>query len=323
MPIQKSEIKDYYSSAGNSEGGSITSNVIPIDELAQAVSAGSTQITLYNASGFAVNDEIVINDGTNKEKRTINAINSNTLTLNTALSNSYEVGTPVTKLGALLPNITAQEAGSGVTKYKKFFKKNNNSSLDWEDVVVWISKQPTNAAVSIGLGLNDTNDTDANQGNMSALSQNSQIAVVSDGSDTRQVTIKGLNASGTLTIETLTLNGTTEVLSTNTFSKVYLVYASALNSSRTITIKQGSGGSTRGTIGPNKICCWLWFGKRYVEGSLTNAEGGDIPSEENALIIGTISAGASQGIWVRLMVPAGAGAVSLNDNILNFKGRSA
>ncbi|MEM5854659.1 MAG: hypothetical protein QW228_09920, partial [Candidatus Aenigmatarchaeota archaeon] len=148
MPIQKSEIKDYYSSVGNSEGGSISANVIPIDELAESVSSGSSQITLYNASGFAVNDEIVINDGTNKEKRTINAINGNTLTLNAALSNSYNADTPVAKLGALLPNITPQEASSGVTKYKKFFKK-NNSTLDWIDVISWISKQPTNAAVSI------------------------------------------------------------------------------------------------------------------------------------------------------------------------------
>lgn len=322
MPLLKSEIKDYYSSVGDSEGGSISANIIPIDELAESVSSGSNQITLYNASGFAVNDEIVISDGTNKEKRVINAINGNALTLNEALNNGYSIGASTAKLAALLPHITAQEAGNGTVKYKKFFRKNNNDSISWVNVVSWISRQPTNAAISIGLGLNDTNDADTNQGNMSALTANSQIAVVSDGADTRQVTIKGLSVSGTLTVETLTLNGTTEVLSTNTFSKVYLVYVSSLDASRTITIKQGAGGAVRGTIGPNKICCWLWFGKRYVGGTLSDAEGGNIPDETNALKLGEISAGSHQGIWVRLTVPAGAGAVYLNENLINFNGET-
>lgn len=323
MAITKVELKDYYSSYGDSEGGVITDSQIPTTELAAQASSGSTSITVYDAGGFTVGDTILIDDGTNKERKTITDIGGTTFSLDVALMNTYDADTPVAKKNNLFDDITPEEATSGTTKYKKYFRKNTNNSSTWEEVKVWIEKQPVNAAVSVGLGLNDTNDNDSSQGNMSNLSSNSQIALVSDGTDTRQVTLKGLDNNGILVVESVTLNGTTEVLSSNTYSKLYLAYASTIDSNRTITLKQGSGGSTIGTIGPNKICSWLWMGKKASGGSIVNAEGGDIPDENSAIKIGDIASGRSIGLWVRLMVPAGSSPVSGNDACIQIKGQTA
>jgi len=41
----------------------------------------------------------------------------------------------------LFPAITSEEASNGVTKYRKVFRKNNNSTDTWQDVKTWISLQ--------------------------------------------------------------------------------------------------------------------------------------------------------------------------------------
>jgi len=84
------------------------------------------------------------------------------------------------------------------------------------------------------------------------MTANAQLALVSSGADTRQVTITGRKTDGTYTSETVTLNGTTEVLTTNTYERLLRAEASATHASNTITIKQGAGGSTLATIPPNE-----------------------------------------------------------------------
>jgi len=317
-------LKDYQSAASGSSGGASTTTQIADTQLSAAASANATSITVYDAGGFSVNDEIVIDDGTNREKKVISAINGNTITLSTGLNYSYAINTPVGKKNNLFPDITASQASNGLTLYRKFFRKNTSSSDTWYNVVLFISKQPTNSALSIGLGIDNSNDSDATQGNMVAMSANAQIALVSSGSDTRSVTLKGLDANGNPISETKTLNGTTEVLSTNTFSKLYLAYASGTDASNTITIKQGSGGSTLGTIGPNKISSFLWFGKKVDNTqTIVNAEGGDIPSSSTGIKVGDIAVGGNIGIWCRLMVPAGASSVGNNTSAIQTMGETA
>jgi hypothetical protein len=75
------------------------------------------------------------------------------------------------------------------------------------------------------------------------MTANAQIALVSSGADTRQVTVMGRKPDGTLVTENVTLNGTTEVLTTNTYERLLRATASATHASNTITLKQGSGGS--------------------------------------------------------------------------------
>jgi hypothetical protein len=322
--IQNSELKDYYSSASGSIGGASTSNQIADTQLSAAANANDTSISVYDAGGFSVNDEIVIDDGTNREKKVISGINGNTITLSTSLINSYAINTPVGKKNNLFPDITASQASNGITLYRKFFRKNTSSTDTWYNVVLFIPKQPTNSALSIGLGIDNSDDSDATQGNMVAMSANAQIALVSSGADTRTVTLKGLDANGNPISETKTLNGTTEVLSTNTFSKLYLAYASDTNADNTITIKQGSSGSTLGTIGPNKISSFLWFGKKVDNTqTIVNAEGGDIASYSTGIKVGDVSAGGNIGIWCRLSVPAGASAVGNNTSFIQSQGETA
>jgi hypothetical protein len=103
-----------------------------------------------------------------------------------------------------------------------------------------------------------------------------------------------------------------------------LAYVDSLNTSNTITIKQGSGGATLGTIGPNKKVSFLWFGKKVdASNNIVNAEGGDIPSYDTGIKIGDIESGGYFGIWVRLMVPAGASAVGNNTSFIQSRGETA
>ena len=316
-------LKDYYSSLTGSTGGASTPTQIADTQLSAAANANATSITVYDAGGFSVNDEIVIDDGTNREKKVIFAIHGNVISFVTGLINSYAINTPVGKKNNLFPDVTASQASSGLTLYRKFFRKNTSATDTWYNVVLFIQKQPTNSALSIGLGIDNSNDSDATQGNMVAMSANAQIALVSSGADTRTVTLQGLDANSNPISETKTLQGTTEVLSTNTFSKLYLAYASATNASNTVTIKQGSGGSTLGTIGPNTISSFLWFGKKVDNTqTIVNAEGGDVSSYSTGIKVGDITVGGNVGIWCRLGVPAGASAVGNNTTFVQSQGET-
>jgi hypothetical protein len=223
----------------------------------------------------------------------------------------------------LFSDITGDEAAAGGTEYRKAFRKNTHGTLDWQNVVTWLQSQPTNAALSFGFGINHADDADGAQGNMSAFSANAVVAVVSDGADTRQITIVGEDASGNRQQEILTLNGTTEVVGALTFSKLYGAYAASLSGSRIVTIRQGSGGTTRGTIGVNKKISFIWYGRRYSGGSPVDAEGGNMASKAAGMEHGNIAAGANFGIWYRLTWPAGAGAVTANSSQVKSEGDTA
>jgi hypothetical protein len=77
--------------------------------------------------------------------------------------------------------------------------------------------------------------------------------VSSSASDTSQtITIKGLNSDSIEVYETITLTGTSEVLTTNTWllNGITEIVKSA-RTTGTITIKQGSGGTTLDNIAPS------------------------------------------------------------------------
>ncbi len=85
------------------------------------------------------------------------------------------------------------------------------------------------------------------------LTANSVIALVSDGTDTRTVTITGRLPNGVIDSEALQLNGATEVVGTKTFERLLKVVASATDAARTVSVKQGSGGTVLGTIDPGML----------------------------------------------------------------------
>ena len=223
----------------------------------------------------------------------------------------------------LFTDITGDEAAAGGTEYRKSFRKNTHGSLSWQNVVTWLQSQPTNAALSFGFGIDHADDDEGAQGNMSAFSANAVVAVVSDGADTRQVTIVGEDASGNRQSETLTLNGTTEVVGALTFSKLYGAYVASLSGSRIVTIRQGSGGTTRGTIGINKKTSFIWYGRVYSGGSPIDAEGGNMASKAAGMEHGDIASAGNFGLWYRLTWPAGAGAVTANSSQVKSEGDTA
>jgi hypothetical protein len=78
------------------------------------------------------------------------------------------------------------------------------------------------------------------------------VSIQSSGADVRTAAIIGRLATGAYTTETVTLNGTTPVLSVNTYLYLLSVILSTSNSN-TVTVKQGSGGTTIQTIPANEV----------------------------------------------------------------------
>lgn len=77
------------------------------------------------------------------------------------------------------------------------------------------------------------------------------VQVLSDGADTRTVTVVGRNAAGAIVQENLVLNGTTPVTGTNSYERILKVTLSAADGSRTVTVRRTTGGATIVTLGPN------------------------------------------------------------------------
>lgn len=192
--------------------------------------------------------------------------------------------------GAFFPDVADVDRIAGGSVVRKWFLYNDAPTDALISPSIWIQQDPQYCTEEIGLGFDDTDDDDATtQGNMTALTGNSVIAIVSDAADTRDVTIYGLDASGDPQEETLTANGTTEVVGTLTFSKVYACAADSSDLSNTITVRQGASGTTRGTIEPTKISCFLWLT------ALTKGAG---------IRLGDLPAGTAYGFWDRITWPS-------------------
>jgi hypothetical protein len=195
------------------------------------------------------------------------------------------------------PDITDVQRLAGIILHRKTFWKNNNAVDSLLVPVIFNLVAPVNAALMLGLGVDSSDDTDAAQGNMTAFSAPALAFLASDTpGDTRTVTIYGMDNSGSPVpvSETLTLNGTTPVASGNTFSKVWGWWVSAPDAGKVVTLKQGSGGTTRGTIGNSKKASWLWV--------TAGSKGAGIHLPD-------LSPLQNYGLWRRLTVTAGAGPV--------------
>jgi hypothetical protein len=78
------------------------------------------------------------------------------------------------------------------------------------------------------------------------------LVLKSNGADTRAVDVGYRTTAGTLTLETLTLSGTTEVPASASAERVLFVIAQTTNATRTVSLLQGSGGVVRAQIPPNE-----------------------------------------------------------------------
>jgi hypothetical protein len=121
-------------------------------------------------------------------------------------------------------------------------------SIAASDLIFYGSaSRPSDDASTTGGAIATTDRPDITQ-----LTANAVIAVVSDGADTRTVTVQGRNAAGAITSEVLTLNGAAEVAGAVTFERILTLTLSASDGARTVTVRQGAGGATRATIGINE-----------------------------------------------------------------------
>lgn len=194
---------------------------------------------------------------------------------------------------------------AGGTSYIKTFFKNNHGTDDWLLPIMYIPLFPVNMTLLIGLGVNASTDDDPLQGNMTAFGAGARVALISDGADTRVCNVWGI-VGGVATMEQVTLTGAVEVLSVATFTTVWRVDPASTSATRTVLVKQGTGGTVRGTIGPNKRGCFLW-----VSAGTAIASGIKLPN---------LAAGQSYGCWRKLSWTAGAGAVKPDELRVKVEG---
>lgn len=212
-------------------------------------------------------------------------------------------GTPITSAvdNNLWPDLNSAELLAGGTRYRKIFVANDSGSDTWTLPVVWLTLSPTNVTETIGLGIDSTDDADPDGGALTQFSGSAILEAVSDGSDTRSIDIYGLNGSSVPTLETLGLNGTTPVDSVTTWSKVWGVFVDSISGSRTITVKQGAAGTTRGTIPSGLVALWTWVTPS---------------SKANGIKYVNVGAGSNIGVWRRqVWAPATSGVRPNDDRI--------
>jgi hypothetical protein len=216
------------------------------------------------------------------------------LSLLTGSSGGAIAGSAVTSAvnNNVWPDITDAERIAGGSRYRKTFWKNTSGASAALKPIIFAPVLPSNCTLSLGLGTNDAADNDPLQGNMTVWTAAAVVSAVSDGTDARTLTIYGMNNAvpAVPIVETLVLNGTTPVSSVTTWTKVWAVFVSS-TASQTISVKQGPGGTVRGTIGVNKKACWLWVASPAAKA--------------NGIALPDLAAGANYGLWRKLTWTAG------------------
>lgn len=117
------------------------------------------------------------------------------------------------------------------------------------DLILYTSlNHPVNDSGTSGGGIDVTRRPEFTQFTTSAV-----VALVSDGADTRSVDVVYRDATGALVTETLALTGAVEVTTVGTAERLLAVTIATSSGSRTVSVKQGSGGTVRATIPPNEV----------------------------------------------------------------------
>jgi hypothetical protein len=106
--------------------------------------------------------------------------------------------------------------------------------------------RPSDDISTTGGAIDTTDRPDITQ-----LTANSVIAVVSTAADARVVTIQGRNAAGAIISEGITLNATTEVVGASVFERILTISVPTGNAN-TVTVRQGAGGAVKAIISPNE-----------------------------------------------------------------------
>lgn len=207
----------------------------------------------------------------------------------------------------LFDNVSATEAENGDTEYRKFFVKNEHASTTWDNVVAWLSSLTPSPDSNISIGVGSDVDNDGSS-DLEAMDDDNVIKIHSDGADTRSVYLVGENENGIRTTETMTLNGQNLVTSSNTYSRLYLVYVTSQDGSRTVYIRQGDDVNAIGSIGPNKFSAI-----NYLNPS----------SKDLGFKLGSIAPAATKALWVRRVINIGAEAYDADQATVRLEGETA
>ena len=197
----------------------------------------------------------------------------------------------------VFPDVSDVSRIAGGTMTRKIFAANENGVDAYGPHSIWALAQPTNATGSIALGFDDADDDDAAFATLVNFSASAKVALVSDGADTRSVDVWG-ELAGTPQMETVVLTGASEVLTVANFD-VVLAMHTTISASRIVTIKQGAGGTTRGTIPIGAVNCFRW---------LTPAT-----SKSTGMRLPSLPTGQANGIWEKVEWVPDAGAIDASD----------
>lgn len=103
--------------------------------------------------------------------------------------------------------------------------------------------------------------------------------------DTMNVTITGRLADGSIVTEVKALNGTTPVLFDATFERLHSVVAASAVAG-TVTVKQGTGGTTRHTLAAGETEALMWFRRAVSDSSpVTRHEKGHVRNNHGSLAL--------------------------------------
>jgi hypothetical protein len=122
--------------------------------------------------------------------------------------------------------------------------------------------------------------------------------------------VTGRLASGVIDTEVLTLNGTTPVSGAKLWERVLSVVLSTTNATRTVTLRQGAGGTTRATIAPNETARHIMFRDSTSETGATLRYGKGFYRNSNptlALTSAALKLTADPSATVRIGVAAAKG----------------
>lgn len=93
------------------------------------------------------------------------------------------------------------------------------------------------------------------------------VEVLSDGADTRTVTVTGRLASGAIDTDAIVLSGATPVAGAKTFKNILKIVLSAKDASRTVTVRKALDDVTIATLEPNVIAVRRLFYNASVPAS--------------------------------------------------------
>lgn len=200
----------------------------------------------------------------------------------------------------LWSNLSSIDLLAGGVRHRKIYIANDSASDDWVDPVTWISLPATNMTEVLAIGVDSADDDDPTVGGtMVQFVTPAVLEAVSDGGDTRTLTIRGIDDSDVPTTEDIVLTGTTPVDSVALWSVIYGVFASATSGSRTVLLKEGVAGTTRGTLIPGSLSQFVWI---------------SASSKVAGIQYVTVGAGEAIPVWWRQTWDEGVSGVRPNDD---------